>query len=224
MGKLFIVPTPIGNLEDLTLRALRLLKECDIIFAEDTRHTSKLLQHYSISKPLVSFHSQNEHKTLLNCIEKIKQNKNCILVSDAGTPGISDPGFLLIRECIKEGIDVECLPGATAFVPALVMSGIPCNQFVFEGFLPQKKGRKTRIDFLANESRTLVFYESPYRLSRLIEELIVSFGGDRNAVVCRELSKIYEEKKRGNLFELKEYYLQHPPKGEIVVIVEGIKN
>jgi 16S rRNA (cytidine1402-2'-O)-methyltransferase len=224
MGKLFIVPTPIGNLEDLTLRALRLLKECDIIFAEDTRHTSKLLQHYFISKPLVSFHSQNEHKTLLNCIEKIKQNENCILVSDAGTPGISDPGFLLIRECIKEGIDVECLPGATAFVPALVMSGIPCNQFVFEGFLPQKKGRKTRIDFLANESRTLVFYESPYRLSRLIEELIVSFGGDRNAVVCRELSKIYEEKKRGNLFELKEYYLHHPPKGEIVVIVEGIKN
>ena len=152
------------------------------------------------------------------------QNKNCVLVSDAGTPGISDPGFLLIRECIKQDIEVECLPGATAFVPALVMSGIPCNQFVFEGFLPQKKGRKTRIDLLANETRTLVFYESPYRLSRLIEELIVSFGGERYAVVCRELSKIYEEKKRGNLFELKEYYLQHPPKGEIVVIVEGIKN
>jgi 16S rRNA (cytidine1402-2'-O)-methyltransferase len=224
MAKLFIVPTPIGNLEDLTFRALRLLQECDVIFAEDTRHTSKLLQHYSISKPLVSFHSQNEHKTLLSCIEKIKQNKNCVLVSDAGTPGISDPGFLLIRECIKQEIEVECLPGATAFVPALVMSGIPCNQFVFEGFLPQKKGRKTRIDLLASEARTLVFYESPYRLSRLIEELIVSFGGDRYAVVCRELSKIYEEKKRGNLLELREYYLQHPPKGEIVVIVEGIKN
>ena len=224
MAKLFIVPTPIGNLEDLTFRALRLLKECDVIFAEDTRHTSKLLQHYSISKPLVSFHSQNEHKTLLNCIERIKQNQNCVLVSDAGTPGISDPGFLLIRECIKEEIEVECLPGATAFVPALVMSGIPCNQFVFEGFLPQKKGRKTRIDCLESETRTLVFYESPYRLSRLLEELIVSFGKERYAVVCRELSKIYEEKKRGSLLVLKEYYLQHPPKGEIVVIVEGKKN
>ena len=224
MAKLFIVPTPIGNLEDLTFRALRLLQECDVIFAEDTRHTSKLLQHYSISKPLVSFHSQNEHKTLLNCVDRIKQTQNCVLVSDAGTPGISDPGFLLIRECIKEDIEVECLPGATAFVPALVMSGIPCNQFIFEGFLPHKKGRKTRIDFLSSETRTIVLYESPYRLSRLIEELIVSFGADRNAVVCRELSKIYEEKKRGTLLELREHYLLHPPKGEIVVIVEGKKN
>jgi len=224
VAKLFIVPTPIGNLEDLTFRALRLLQECDVIFAEDTRHTSKLLQHYSISKPLVSFHSQNEHKTLLNCVDRIKQTQNCVLVSDAGTPGISDPGFLLIRECIKEDIEVECLPGATAFVPALVMSGIPCNQFIFEGFLPHKKGRKTRIDFLSSETRTIVLYESPYRLSRLIEELIVSFGADRNAVVCRELSKIYEEKKRGTLLELREHYLLHPPKGEIVVIVEGKKN
>ncbi len=221
MPKLCIVPTPIGNLEDITLRAIRVLKECDVIFAEDTRVTKKLLAHLEISKTVLPFHAHNEHKALKTTIDRINENTLSVLVSDAGTPGISDPGFLLARECVNEGIALECLPGPTAFVPALVASGFPCDKFVFEGFLPHKKGRQTRLTKLAEEERTVVLYESPHRLVKCLSQLEEFFGINRNVCVVREISKFYEEYKRGTTQEVKAYYEQHPPKGEIVIIVEG---
>jgi 16S rRNA (cytidine1402-2'-O)-methyltransferase len=221
MPKLCIVPTPIGNLEDITLRAIRVLKECDVIFAEDTRVTKKLLAHLEISKTVLPFHAHNEHKALKATIDRINENTLSVLVSDAGTPGISDPGFLLARECVNEGIALECLPGPTAFVPALVASGFPCDKFVFEGFLPHKKGRQTRLTKLAEEERTVVLYESPHRLVKCLSQLEEFFGINRNVCVVREISKFYEEYKRGTTQEVKAYYEQHPPKGEIVIIIEG---
>ena len=218
---LILVPTPIGNLEDITLRALRVLRESDVILAEDTRQTSKLLNHYEISKPLQPFHAHNEHKALHNIVQKLKSGDRIALVSDAGTPGISDPGFLLVRECIKNEIQVETLPGATAFVPALVNSGLPCDRFVFEGFLPHKKGRQTRLKAIVEETKTIVFYESPFRLVKLLEQLSEVLGPERRASVTRELTKIYEENKRGTLQELIKYYTEKGVKGEIVVVVAG---
>ncbi|HXD93151.1 MAG TPA: 16S rRNA (cytidine(1402)-2'-O)-methyltransferase, partial [Bacteroidia bacterium] len=206
MSKLYIVPTPIGNLEDITLRAIRMLRECDLILAEDTRNTIHLLKHLQIDKPLKSYHQHNEHKILQEIVDLIKHGKNIALVSDAGTPAISDPGFLLVRECITAGIDVETLPGATAFVPALVNSGFPCDNFIFMGFLPIKKGRSTKIKSLQEETKTIVLYESPYRLVKTLEELKNSLGADRRASVSRELTKIYEETKRGTLQELITYF------------------
>jgi|TARA_B110000238_G_C16064046_1_gene411881 16S rRNA (cytidine1402-2'-O)-methyltransferase len=218
---LTLVPTPIGNLEDITLRALRLLKECDAILAEDTRQTIKLLKHFEINKPLVAFHAHNEHKALHNIVQRLQGGEELIMVSDAGTPGISDPGFLLVRECIKNDIEVQSLPGATAFVPALVNSGLPSDRFVFEGFLPHKKGRHTRIENLKEEERTIIFYESPYRLVKLLTQLSEAFGEERQACVVRELTKIYEETRRGSLKELFEHYSSRTVKGEIVVVVSG---
>lgn len=219
MAKLTIVPTPIGNLEDITLRALRILKETRLILAEDTRTTGILLAHYKIRCPLQSYHMHNEHKHLAATIRRIEELGEVALVSDAGTPGISDPGFLLVRECLKEGIEVECLPGATAFVPALVASGLPCDKFVFEGFLPQKKGRQTRLNALALEERTIIFYESPYRVVKTLVQLAEVRGGDCPAVVCRELSKLHEEIRRGTLSELIHHFENHHPRGEFVLIV-----
>jgi 16S rRNA (cytidine1402-2'-O)-methyltransferase len=221
MSKLCLVPTPIGNLEDITLRSLRMLKECDQIFAEDTRVTKKLLSHFEISKPVLPFHAHNEHKALQSVLDKIAHSELSVLVSDAGTPGISDPGFLLVRACVEAGIKVECLPGPTAFVPALVGSGFPCDKFVFEGFLPHKKGRQTRLLRLAEEDRTIVLYESPHRLVKCLGQIEEFMGADRRVCVVREISKMFEEFKRGTANEVKTYYEQHPPKGEIVVIVEG---
>lgn len=218
---LYLVPTPIGNLEDITLRALRILKEVDVILAEDTRKSGHLLKHYQISKPLQSHHTHNEHKTLQKVIDQLQAGVKMALVTDAGTPGISDPGFLLVRECRKAGIDIESLPGATAFVPALVNSGIPCDRFCFEGFLPHKKGRKTRLEGLQEESRTMVFYESPFRLVKTLEQLSLFFGGDRMAAVSRELTKIHEENVQGTLRELLEHFKSKKVKGEIVLIVAG---
>ncbi len=222
MGKLIIVPTPIGNLEDITLRALRVLREVDCILAEDTRTSSKLLKYFEIETSLKSFHKFNEHKRLNSLIEELSQQTTYALISDAGTPGISDPGFLLVRSCIENGIEVECLPGATAFVPALVNSGLPTDKFIFEGFLPQKKGRQTRLKQLAEESRTIVLYESPYRLVKTLAQL-QEFFGDRNACVCRELSKLHEENARGTLSELCKYFSEKTVKGEIVLII-GAEN
>ena len=224
MSKLFLVPTPIGNLEDITLRAIRILKEVDIILAEDTRTTAYLLKHYAITTPMVSHHLYNEHREVPLLTEKITSGANIALVSDAGTPGISDPGFLLVRECLKAGIEVECLPGAVAFVPALVASGIPCDHFFFEGFLPPKKGRQTRLKELAESPFTLVFYESPHRLLKALEEFSLHFGVHRKASVSRELTKLFEETRRGTLSELHEYYQSKTIKGEIVIVVEGKKN
>lgn len=221
MSKLWLVPTPIGNLEDITLRAIRVLKEADLIVAEDTRVTSKLLKHFEIDKKIISNHNHNEHKILNYLIEQLLEGKTIALCSDAGTPGISDPGFLLVRECVKNDIQVETLPGATAFVPALINSGFPCDRFCFEGFLPQKKGRQKRLGELKEEFRTIVFYESPYRTAKLLGELSVALGEERLASVSRELTKIYEETRRGTLKELKEHFTAHPPKGEIVVVVQG---
>lgn len=221
MAKLCLAPTPIGNLEDITLRAIRILKEADFILAEDTRVTKKLMSHLEINNSVFPFHAHNEHKALEGVVQRIQSSNFVVLVSDAGTPGISDPGFLLVRECIKNGIEVECLPGPTAFVPALVASGFPCDKFVFEGFLPHKKGRQTRLQLLSEESRTIVFYESPHRLVKLLGQIEEFFGAERKVCVVRELSKIYEEYKRGNAVEVKKYYEHHAPKGEIVVIVEG---
>ncbi len=221
MSKLCFVPTPIGNLEDITLRSLRILRECDLIFAEDTRVTKRLLAHYEITKLVLPFHAHNEHKALANVIEKIKSNHLTVLVSDAGTPGISDPGFLLARACVQEGITLECLPGPTAFVPALVASGFPCDRFVFEGFLPHKKGRMTRLTKLAEEDRTIVLYESPHRLVKCLGQIEEIFGAERNVCVVREISKIYEEFKRGVVIDVKKHYEDHPPKGEIVIVIEG---
>lgn len=219
---LYLIPTPIGNLEDITLRAIRILKEVDLVLAEDTRTTSVLLKKYEISTALSSFHLHNEHKVLDGIIDKIKSGVKVALVSDAGTPAISDPGFLLVRECIKNNIKVECLPGATAFVPALVNSGLPCERFTFEGFLPQKKGRMTRLISLKEESRTMVFYESPFRLVKALAEFIEYFGADRRASVSRELTKLHEENFRGTLQEVHDHFNAKTVKGEIVIIVEGL--
>lgn len=221
MPKLCLVPTPIGNLEDITLRSVRMLKEADFLLAEDTRVTKKLLSHLEISNSVFPFHAHNEHKALEGVISRIQSAGLAVLVSDAGTPGISDPGFLLVRECIKNGIEVECLPGPTAFVPALVASGFPCDKFVFEGFLPHKKGRQTRLQVLAEEQRTIVLYESPHRLVKLLGQVEEFFGPERKVCVVRELTKLFEEYKRGTAQEVKSHYEQHTPKGEIVVIVEG---
>lgn len=219
--KLILVPTPIGNLEDITLRAIRILKECEHIFAEDTRVTKKLLTHLEISKTVFPFHAHNEHKALNGIVEKIKHSSLSVLVSDAGTPGISDPGFLLVRACIEAGIEVECLPGPTAFVPALVASGFPCDRFVFDGFLPHKKGRQTRLMQLAEESKTVVIYESPHRLTKCLHQLVEFFGADRRVCVVREISKMFETFHRGTAESLAKYFDENMPKGEIVIIVEG---
>lgn len=218
---LYIIPSPIGNLQDITLRALELLKNTDLVLAEDTRTSMKLLNHYGIIKPLSPYHQHNEHKVLHHLIDQLLQGKTMTLLTDAGTPGISDPAFLLVRECIKTGVKVECLPGATAFVPALVNSGLPINRFVFEGFLPLKKGRQTLLKKLAEEERTMVFYESPVRLLKTLEELIQYFGYDRSCCVSRELTKVFEENKRGTLKEVAEYFKEKGVKGEIVLIVQG---
>lgn len=220
---LYIVPTPIGNLKDITLRALDVLKEVDLILAEDTRTTSHLLNHYQVTKPFSPYHQHNEHKVLQHLVDQLASGKKMALVTDAGTPGISDPAFLLIRECIKNDIRVECLPGATAFVPALVNSGIPTNRFVFEGFIPLKKGRQTLLRSLVNEERTMIFYESPMRLVKTLEEFIQTFGEDRQCCVSRELTKMFEENKRGTLKEVCEYFTNKAVKGEIVIVVEGKK-
>lgn len=221
MPKLCLVPTPIGNLEDITLRAIRILGETELIFAEDTRVTKKLLNHLEIQKPLHPFHAHNEHKSLQSAMAKIKAAEHAVLVSDAGTPGISDPGFLLIRECIKEGIEVECLPGPAAFVPAVVASGFPCDKFVYEGFLPHKKGRQTLLKAIAEETRTTVIYESPHRLVKCLAQIEEFMGPDREVCVARELTKMFEEYKRGPVSEVLKHYEAHPPKGEIVVVISG---
>lgn len=222
MGKLIIVPTPIGNLEDITLRAIRILKESDLIFAEDTRVTKKLLNHLEIQKTVHPFHAHNEHKSLSNAIDKIKTNSITVLVSDAGTPGISDPGFLLVRECLSNDIEIECLPGPAALIPAIVASGFPCDRFVFEGFLPHKKGRQTRLKAIAEEKRTVILYESPHRLVKCLGQIAEFMGNDRNVCVARELTKMYEEFQRGTAIEVQKHYENHPPKGEIVIVIEGI--
>ena len=218
---LYIVPTPIGNLEDISLRALRVLKEVDLILAEDTRTSAVLLKHYDIHTAMQSHHKFNEHKSVAAVADKIALGQQVALISDAGTPGISDPGFLLVRTCLERGIQVECLPGATAFVPALVNSGFPMDRFCFEGFLPLKKGRQTKFKILAEEERTLIFYESPYRLVKTLLELSQHFGPDRQACVSRELSKKFEENRRDSLSALAAWYDAHPPKGEIVLVVKG---
>jgi 16S rRNA (cytidine1402-2'-O)-methyltransferase len=220
-GKLYIVPTPIGNLEDITLRALSVLKECDLILAEDTRNTLFLLKHFNIEKQVRSNHQHNEHKLLQELVDIIGQGKTVALVSDAGTPGISDPGFLLVRECIKNNINVETLPGATAFVPAIVNSGLPCDTFVFVGFLPQKKGRQSKLVTLEEEERTMVFYESPFRLVKALEEFTEHFGAERKVSVSRELTKMFEETKRGTVQEVLDHFNSKPVKGEIVIVLEG---
>lgn len=222
--KLYIIPTPIGNLEDITLRAIRILKEVDLVLAEDTRKSGMLLKHYGVETKMMSHHMHNEHKTVEMIAQRLAAGEKMALISDAGTPGISDPGFLLIRECIAKGVEVECLPGATAFVPALVNSGFPCDTFCFEGFLPQKKGRQTKIKSLADERRTMIFYESPHRLVKALEQFIEYFGENRKASVSRELTKMYEETKRGTLKELLNYFKDKTIKGEIVIVVEGSKN
>jgi 16S rRNA (cytidine1402-2'-O)-methyltransferase len=221
MSKLYVVPTPIGNFEDITLRALRTLKEVDFILAEDTRQTINLLKHFEIQKKVISYHKFNEHKSLQHIVDQLSSGFTIALVSDAGTPCISDPGFLLVRECLRNDLKVECLPGATAFVPALVNSGFPSDRFIFEGFLPQKKGRKKRLSALIDEERTIIFYESPYRLIKALKEMAVVFGETRQACVSRELSKIYEENKIGTLKELEEYYTQKGVKGEIVIVLKS---
>lgn len=223
MGKLYLVPTPIGNLEDISFRAVKILKSVDLILAEDTRKTGILLKHYSISRPLRSHHKFNEHREIDRIAGEIKEDKTVALVSDAGTPGISDPGFLLVRKCIEEGIDIETLPGPTAFVPALVNSGLPCDKFCFEGFLPVKKGRASRIKSLSEEKRTLVLYESPHRLLKTLTQFAEQAGDMRLASVSRELSKIYEETIRGTLADLVEHFTENKPRGEIVLIIEGAK-
>lgn len=220
-GKLILVPTPIGNLQDITLRAIDVLKNADVVLAEDTRVSSKLMKHLEIEKRLISHHKFNEHKTVNSIVQQIEMGNLVTLISDAGTPAISDPGFLLVRACVEKDIEVECLPGPTALIPALAVSGLPTDKFVFEGFLPQKKGRQTRLKFLAEETRTMIFYESPFRLVKSLNQFATFWGEERKACVCRELSKMFEEIKRGSIKELEEYYTQHPPKGEIVIVVEG---
>ena len=215
------MPTPIGNLGDITLRAVSVLKEADIILAEDTRFSSRLMQHLEIDKKLWAHHKFNEHKSIGSLVSKIQEGNKVALISDAGTPGISDPGFLLVRACIENGVDVECLPGPTALIPALAVSGLPTDKFVFEGFLPQKKGRQKRLTLLETETRTMVFYESPFRLVKALTQFSEHFGSERRCCVCRELSKLFEEVKRGTVDELQNYYTANSPKGEIVIVVEG---
>lgn len=222
--KVYVVPTPVGNLEDITLRAIRILKEADLILAEDTRVSKHLLNHYGIDTPVMAHHQHNEHRVLTSMVDRVRSGNTLAIITDAGTPGISDPGFLLIRECLREDLDVECLPGATAFVPALVCSGLPCDRFVFEGFLPVKKGRKTRLEALREEPRTMVFYESPYRLVKTLKEFAEIFGADRPASVAREISKIFEEHQRGTLEELIKYYEAKTVKGEICISLGGLPN
>ncbi|SEK84147.1 16S rRNA (cytidine1402-2'-O)-methyltransferase [Aquimarina amphilecti] len=223
MSKLFIVPTPIGNLEDMTFRAIKVLKEVDLILAEDTRTSGKLLKHFEITTHMQSHHMHNEHKTTDSIIRKLQSGENIALISDAGTPAISDPGFLLTRACVENSIDVECLPGATAFVPALVNSGLPNDKFVFEGFLPVKKGRQTRLKILAEETRTMIFYESPHKLIKTLGNFVEYFGIDRMVSVSRELSKLHEETVRGTTQEVLSHFENKPPKGEIVIVVGGKK-
>ena len=221
MGTLYIVPTPVGNMEDMTFRAVRILKEADLVLAEDTRTSGILLKHYDIQNHLLSHHKFNEHGTSAGIVERLRGGQTIALISDAGTPGISDPGFFLVREAVRAGIEVQTLPGATAFVPALVSSGLPCDRFCFEGFLPPKKGRQSRIEALRDEERTMIFYESPYRLLKLLQQLAECFGEERKSSVCREISKVHEESRRGTLAELVEHFTQTEPRGEIVVVVEG---
>jgi 16S rRNA (cytidine1402-2'-O)-methyltransferase len=218
---LYLVPSPIGNLADITFRAIEILKTVDLILAEDTRTSSVLLRHYNIEKPVTPYHQHNEHKVLQHLVDQMGGGKTMALMTDAGTPGISDPAFLLVRECIKNNIKVECLPGATAFVPALINSGLPINRFVFEGFLPQKKGRQTMMKLLATEERTMVFYESPMRLVKTLEDCILYFGAERQCCVSRELTKMFEENKRGTLQEVCDHFKQKTVKGEIVIVVQG---
>ena len=224
MAKLYLIPTPVGNLEDITLRALRILKEVDLVLAEDTRTTGFLFKHFDIKTPMHSHHKFNEHKTVDLLVERMSQGQEIALVSDAGTPGISDPGFLLVRACVKAGIEVECLPGATAFVPALIDSGLPCDRFCFEGFLPQKKGRQTKINSLKEEERTMIFYESPCRLVKTLEQFSEVFGQDRLVSVSREISKLHEQTIRGTLSEVIAFFKEKQPKGEIVIVLSGNKS
>ena len=221
MGILYIVPTPVGNMEDMTLRAIRILKEADLVLAEDTRTSGILLKHFEIKNQLMSHHKFNEHGTSAGIVGRLLAGETIALISDAGTPGISDPGFFLVREAVKAGIEVQCLPGATAFVPALVASGLPCDRFAFEGFLPQKKGRQTKILSLKDESRTMIFYESPYRLVKTLQQFAEAYGGDRQVSVCREISKIHEESVRGSLVEVIAHFQEKAPKGEIVIVLAG---
>jgi len=223
MSKLYLVPTPIGNLEDMTFRAIRILKEVDFILAEDTRTSGKLLKHFEIITQMHSHHMHNEHRSIEGILNRLKNGETCALISDAGTPAISDPGFLLTRACVENKIEVDCLPGATAFVPALVNSGLPNDKFVFEGFLPVKKGRQTRLLFLANEHRTMIFYESPHKLLKTLGHFVAYFGADRIVSVSRELTKMFEETVRGSASEVLAHYESKPPKGEIVIVVEGKK-
>ena len=221
MGILYIVPTPVGNMEDMTLRAVRILKEVDLVLAEDTRTSGILLKHFDIKNQLMSHHKFNEHGTSAGIVERLRGGQNVALISDAGTPGISDPGFFLVREAVRAGIEVQTLPGATAFVPALVSSGLPCDRFCFEGFLPQKKGRQSRIEALINEERTMIFYESPYRLVKTLEQFAEVYGADRQVSVCREISKVHEESVRGSLQEVIAHFKETEPRGEIVIILAG---
>jgi len=221
MGTLYVVPTPVGNLEDMTMRALRVLREADLILAEDTRTSGNLLRHFDIHRPMLSFHKFNEHQVVSSIVGRLQGGERMALVSDAGTPGISDPGFLLVREAVASGVEVITLPGATAFVPALVSSGLPCDKFCFEGFLPQKKGRMTRLEELADEPRTIVLYESPHRVVKLLEQLAEVFGPDRHVSVCREISKVHEESVRGTVAEALQHFQLEEPRGEFVVVVEG---
>ncbi|WP_372973929.1 16S rRNA (cytidine(1402)-2'-O)-methyltransferase [Muriicola sp.] len=223
MATLFLVPTPIGNLDDMTQRAIEVLREADLILAEDTRTSGKLLNHFGISRPMQAYHMHNEHKVTDKLIDRMKEGETMALISDAGTPGISDPGFLLTRACIEAGIPVQSLPGPTALIPALVNSGLPSERFTFEGFLPLKKGRQTRLKELAGESRTMIFYESPHKLLKTLDHFIDTFGPDRPASISRELTKVYEETVRGSLTELRDYYSQNPLKGEFVLVVGGKK-
>lgn len=224
MGTLFIVPTPVGNMEDMTFRAIRILKEADLVLAEDTRTSGILLKHFEIKNHLMSHHKFNEHGTSAAVVERLLAGQNVALISDAGTPGISDPGFFLVREAVRAGVEVQCLPGATAFVPALVASGLPCDRFAFEGFLPQKKGRQSKLESLRDESRTMIFYESPYRVVKTLQQFADVFGGDRQVSVCREISKIHEESVRGTLTEVLSHFKEHEPKGEIVIVLAGATN
>ncbi|MBR6589540.1 MAG: 16S rRNA (cytidine(1402)-2'-O)-methyltransferase [Bacteroidaceae bacterium] len=223
MGILYVVPTPVGNLEDMTFRAIRVLKEADLILAEDTRTSAKLLKHYEIKVPMQSHHKFNEHQMVESVVNRIRGGATVALISDAGTPGISDPGFLVVRECVRAGILVQCLPGATAFVPALVSSALPCERFSFEGFLPQKKGRMTRLQALQTEERTMIFYESPYRVVKTLEQFAEYYGADRQVAVCREISKVHEECVRGTLAEVVAHFKEHEPRGEFVILLAGNK-
>lgn len=224
MGKLYVVPTPVGNLEDMTFRAIRILKEADLILAEDTRTSGILLKHFEIKNAMQSHHKFNEHKMVESVVNRVKAGATVALISDAGTPGISDPGFLVVRECVRNGIEVQCLPGATAFVPALVASGLPCEKFAFEGFLPQKKGRMTRLKALAEEHRTMIFYESPYRLVKTLTQFAEHFGSERRVSVSREISKVHEEAVRGTLAEVIAHFTANEPRGEIVIVLAGIED